>query len=941
MALLQNGLNGRALQPGDILLVIHDFDARSADELTLRRSERVELIDLDDGFNDGWFMGRHLTRGGTGLFPAVYTTKAPLVRHTPNNSASYSVHNAPTVTNQVPRHQPANESAQLQPQPLTDGSYDSLRSSLPTSHHTTCVQRSIGETLNEHEDSDSPVMNETLNVIDEHITDLSTPRQTTGHLRVHDDSESEYSSHLDQRSYLAGPETDDEDNVGLDEVTVRSWDHIQTSRHLRDIGVDPKHCDIFIEQEISGDVLLDMDQNFIYMKDFDFGVMGKRLKTWHKIRDFQCEVKSHPSFSRRTSDRKQSIGHISRASLGTSTASLPRNTPLPQPITEEPNHIIQPLQPIQGSKRTSWAGAMPTNSWKLVAPPESSVRPETATTRHSKRHSSIDFGAQPDLEFSALSAASPQNKLSTDRTWSVAGTGSTQATTPASSIRPSTKVEDARAFAGSPNPVEQSPLDVDRGYFSGNELDNRKMRNRLSKAHSRQTSLGDQQSRRTSIIKKHSRLSSAGSVREDSVIAPSVASDTHHAPLKTGRFRSSSARVSSNPSFMVSRSPAVTNLENNSTSNVSIGSPAAEKMKMQDRARKLIGLRATSDAITTDEKSIAIRTIPFNDDAKSSDLLASPNTGDTTPSATPSLEIDTPEGETVGNALLKYTSRPRAKSKQRTSAYTHGLLKIPPSEARKTCDHAGWMKKKASGLMTTWKPRLFVLRGRRLSYYYSENDTEERGIIDISAHKVLVANDDPMVTIHASVTGASKASSTPRPESAIGSIVKPAAPTGVFYFKLVPPKTGLSRAVQFTKPAIHYFQVDSIAEGRKWMGEIMKATIEHDLSSFETTNKQRTISLAKARARKERPPALGDTKPVEDQVARPELSQTESGLGIEFQTMSTDLKEEKPAETLGLKPLSTLGLASKTSLARITEDSEKRLTGTFPNSEDKENVVHS
>lgn len=46
-----------------------DFDARSGDELTLRRSERVELIELDDDFGDGWYLGRHLTRGGTGLFP--------------------------------------------------------------------------------------------------------------------------------------------------------------------------------------------------------------------------------------------------------------------------------------------------------------------------------------------------------------------------------------------------------------------------------------------------------------------------------------------------------------------------------------------------------------------------------------------------------------------------------------------------------------------------------------------------------------------------------------------------------------------------------------------------------------------------------------------------------------------------------------------------------
>jgi hypothetical protein len=30
-----------------------------------------------------------------------------------------------------------------------------------------------------------------------------------------------------------------------------------------------------------------MDQDFLFMKEFDFGVMGKRLKTWHKIKAFQ------------------------------------------------------------------------------------------------------------------------------------------------------------------------------------------------------------------------------------------------------------------------------------------------------------------------------------------------------------------------------------------------------------------------------------------------------------------------------------------------------------------------------------------------------------------------------------------------------------------------------------------------------------------------------
>lgn len=55
--------------PGGILLVVHDFVARSPDELSLTKGDRIELIERDDDFGDGWFLGRHMTNGNTGLFP--------------------------------------------------------------------------------------------------------------------------------------------------------------------------------------------------------------------------------------------------------------------------------------------------------------------------------------------------------------------------------------------------------------------------------------------------------------------------------------------------------------------------------------------------------------------------------------------------------------------------------------------------------------------------------------------------------------------------------------------------------------------------------------------------------------------------------------------------------------------------------------------------------
>lgn len=56
---------------------LDDFEARSPDELTLRKSDQVELVELDEGFGDGWYLGRHLGQGTTGLFPGGKMLRRP------------------------------------------------------------------------------------------------------------------------------------------------------------------------------------------------------------------------------------------------------------------------------------------------------------------------------------------------------------------------------------------------------------------------------------------------------------------------------------------------------------------------------------------------------------------------------------------------------------------------------------------------------------------------------------------------------------------------------------------------------------------------------------------------------------------------------------------------------------------------------------------------
>ena len=57
-------------------ILVDDFEARSPDELGLRKGDRIELIERDDEFGDGWYLGKHVQNGATGLFPEGRSTSA-------------------------------------------------------------------------------------------------------------------------------------------------------------------------------------------------------------------------------------------------------------------------------------------------------------------------------------------------------------------------------------------------------------------------------------------------------------------------------------------------------------------------------------------------------------------------------------------------------------------------------------------------------------------------------------------------------------------------------------------------------------------------------------------------------------------------------------------------------------------------------------------------
>ena len=793
---------------------------------------------------------------------------------------------------------------------------------------------------------DSPVLNETLSVIDEHMTDMSKPRPAMHERRPTNDSGSEYSSFADHRiSYIAGQETDDEENNMLTEGEVMSWSPHQVAEHLEDMGVEPRHCDVFREQDISGEVLLAMDQATIFMKEFNLGLVGQRLRTWHRIKALQDEVRSKPTptakdkpvFGRDTSFQSTgsgtTYGHNPRGSNTRSMRASTNPPPVRQDLTDpQPSPSLLLAQSLSRESNTT------PPFFNVKSGLDSPNRPSAASIRelnHSRRHSAVDYGAtfgshtpteqnspsMPHIPHANLTGQPHHGKTpSLDRSWSMGSPLHSAGARPLSAANfeehftPDRKTPDSHVQRISH--VSSSSRDLDRGYKSGDELDGRRARNVLRKretisaGHPGQSSYqGDHKATLGAAVRRHSRFGSVDSIRD------TMAAITHPTSILPGGSKGHNRNSSASEAIVKpgtpssdTNTPAVTRLEYNNKPSMKIvtssnrdsgvglsNSPRSTASKVANKPR--MGLRAISDAVTGNERTLAASPTSVTSPVKESASQSPARTGSTTPSgASQSLDRESTDASSKGtsgtHSGMTPVQGPRRKNKKETSAYVRGLEQKSPQESMIDCDYSGWMKKKSSNMMTTWKQRLFVLKGQRLSYYYTEDDTSEKGLIDISSHRVLPADHDILTGIHATVTGAKSSPVSPptahtptlaatEAAAQTESSIQKATNESTFIFKLVPPRMGLTRAVNFTKPTVHYFAVDNVRQGRLWMAALMKATIDRDESKPITTSYQlKTISLAKARTMKQRPPALMNLEEQGENVKEGPRSD-ETGLNIQ------------------------------------------------------------
>ncbi|OAA54068.1 polarized growth protein [Niveomyces insectorum RCEF 264] len=991
---------------GDMLIVIHDFQARSSDELTLAKGDRVELLESDDEFGDGWFLGKHMVSGNTGLFPEAPSAPHQAVEPhiiAPSSAVTPTLYSAILQPAQKPASPttPTATSVPLDPQvPASKSSIASPASTSSFNSGQTAPAMASGYTSISTTGHDSHVLHETLNVIDEHITDLRAPSESNGsHLHATADSGSEYSSNRDHRlSYIQGEETDEEEDGLHSRAEIESWGPDDVAEYLFTVGVEKRHCEVFRDQEITGEVLLGMDQSSLFLKVFDLGPVGRRLKTWQKIKALQDEVNGQGQFVMADSRRSgQKFGNdissdearrLSRSRTNTITSSSytpvlqqrlsqvddhsniihSRRLSLNQTPKMEPNHPMSPVSPISPRGFLDGSAASPSSRRSIVH----EKRPSAASVRdlhQSRRHSSTDYrltgapltsgmtpqpmsienyssGELPPPPPPPPQQLQPQQQLhlpqqpnlnlplhkkhpSFDRNWTLGNaTASVQQPLAKEHLiinsRPlsSTGLRDVLAVSGididpafdptfGAAELDEPALDFDRGYFSGTNADDRrkpflqkKNRDSLLK-----TSRGfssnvasyaeEQRVRSATALSRHSRFGSVDSIRNPTNLSSAVnkyygittngGGGPHHRTTSTTTTDSSLARPALPPKD--GQAPSVTKLDgsaskSSNTPDRSHPSPALPILSSPNRhgthsdwfskpgfKTSSFGLRALSDAVAGHERAKTTSPASHSDSISKDSPVQSPSrTGSSTPSAGPSFELDSPHPRSPSTTATMVSARSnvaRKKGKKETSAYQRGLQRITPREAMVDADYSGWMKKKSSNLMAAWKPRLFVLKGRRLAYYYSEDDDQEKGLIDISFHRVLPADNERLTGLHATLTGASTTSAMPanshvptlaaaESDTETDLLSKPGVSAdSIFIFKLIPPRAGLSRAVNFTKPTVHYFAVPNVKQGRLWMAALMKATIDRDDTvPITTTYQQKTISLLKARQMRHRPPAL-------------------------------------------------------------------------------------
>ncbi|CCE65206.1 hypothetical protein TPHA_0K00720 [Tetrapisispora phaffii CBS 4417] len=604
-------------------------------------------------------------------------------------------------------------------------------------------------------------------------------------------------------------DTSSADNVGSGNLTpthARDWSPSQVAAYFRSAGFSQDTAEKFEQHKISGPILLELELS--YLKELDIDSFGVRFEVFKEIENIKNAMGASPE---QVLQPVQSQQRTSDMYYQTSRTSSNSGQLMPPANFDTLSYAKDGLPTIE---RPSSARHVRNPSKSLDDLPSSNPSPGTESQNSGSniRHSKIQRPMSTIVN-SESTTFTKKDELPLPKSVSEVLSNNNSFASPRRAPKPPSY----------PSPVQppKSPAPY------GSRGDSGFQRRTSSKMIEEEYVEGDESYEKddtfTAIMEKMTNLTGGSEEEEYSDLVDNeenIKSESSsiyteavgHLPQSTTQRGKADKRQS----FIQSPNKAMF------TNNAQKSSPGGKDSKeVSNFTSKILG---ASSPLRPPNRNNDYSSSPSGKNSKRRSLSAQ----DITVLDNNELEdSNNPKQRSVSEATKNKTMKkmPPNKLKSQTTAFTEGLRTIRVQDAMKDADCSGWMNKKGSGTVGVWKTRFFTLHGTRLSYFGNTTDSRERGLIDITGHRVVPAReDDKLVSLYAASTG-----------------------KGRYCFKLIPPQPGSKKGLTFTQPKVHYFAVDNKEEMRTWMTHLIKTTIDIDtsvpvVSSYTTP----TVSLNKA-----------------------------------------------------------------------------------------------
>lgn len=861
-------------------IAINEYFKRMEDELDMKPGDKIKVLTDDEEYKDGWYFGRNLRTNEEGLYPVVFTQKitvekaptlmrakstkriySPLTNEDPLLSSTFISEN--DSNSELPTPQPIETAASISR--TANGKIErnlSLKNTMSDIDNALLEFKddSIGPPdrfTNSGRDEEHSITHETiLSATDglDVVESNSKPTTSSSTGFLNGDLEN-------QATLINGIDT-----TKLNPVEAEFWSPEEITAYFIMEGYDVQSASRFQKHKISGKILLELE--LVHLKELDINSFGTRFEIFKEIEKIKEAIRTNGRSLNRASktnnaniynqlmppanvDQRASYrGHVRKTSQSLEDLPsqqnfipTPRNTRNSSASKHRPKSLVfdsqeananiapdvqipQVVEEMAGNENLFVSPRRAPKPPSYPSPAQPPKSPLLNNTRTSPSPTQLYSWQSPTLSFSGPKRTSYIDQYS-----------SSDSNFNSRSALPKNNQGGGKALSPIPSPTRNSVRNED----SEGKLTSSSKRNSVPYYGYAPESSSDRKSSCSSHEEEQFQETMntferpTSSIYADGSTIASISNDklahekegkkkpTRHSSSLSSKSKSDSRR---NSSLKRSSSASRTSSFKKSSFMLSpfrqqFTDNAARSSSPEENPITSMPSEKNSSPIVDKKSSKKSRSKRRSVSAKEAEIFTETVKDDKNKkSASEAIK-----GETLkGKSLRQMTARPVAKKKQ-TSAFIEGLRSISVKEAMKDADFSGWMSKKGSGAMSTWKTRFFTLHGTRLSYFSSTTDTRERGLIDITAHRVVPAKeDDKLVSLYAASTG-----------------------KGRYCFKLLPPQPGSKKGLTFTQPRTHYFAVDNKEEMRGWMAALIKTTIDIDtsvpiISSYTTP----TVSLSKA-----------------------------------------------------------------------------------------------